>query len=81
MSWLHDRKKNVDGYPFKFVTMFEDDDYYYFLKSEDTVKKLIIEFLKIILGNKYFSSKYYDAKIIFQRVDQRPERYMLILFS
>ena len=42
-----EEKTNIDGYPFKFVTTFEDDDYYYFLKPEDIVKELIIEILKI----------------------------------
>ena len=32
-------KINVDGYPFKFMAMFENHDYYRFLKSEDTVKE------------------------------------------
>ena len=27
----------VDGYPYKFVTIFESVDYYCFLKLEDTV--------------------------------------------
>ena len=72
---------NVDGYPFKFVIVFEDDDYYCFLKSEDTVKELIIEFLKIILGNKYSSSKDYDANKIFQGVNIRPEKEKVSLFS
>ena len=59
-------KMNVDGFPFKFVTIFESVDYYFFLTSEDTVKELIIEFLKIMLGKKSGLSKDYDAKIIFQ---------------
>ena len=58
---------NIYCHPFKFVTMFENDDYYYFLKLEDTVKELIIEFLKIIIGKNYSSSKDYDTKIIYQR--------------
>ena len=74
-------KMNVDGYPFKFVIMFEDDDYYCFLISEDTVKELIIEFLKIILGNKYSSSKDYDTNKIFQGVNIRPEKDKISLFS
>ena len=74
-------KMNVDGYPFKFVIMFEDDDYYYFLKSENTVKELIIEFLKIILGKKYSSSKDYDTNKIFQGVNIRPEKDKISLFS
>ena len=72
---------NVDGCPFKFVTLFVDVDYYCFLKSEDTIKELIIEWFKIILGNKCHSSKDYDANLIFQGVTQRPERCILTLFS
>ena len=42
---------------------------------------MIIELLNIILGKKYSSSKDYDAKIIFQGVNQRPEKDILTLFS
>ena len=71
---------NVDGHPFKFVTMFENGDYQCFLKSEDTVKELIIELLKLVIGKNYSSSKDYDTKIIFKGVNQPPEinKYSLI---
>ena len=51
--------------------MIEDGNHYCFLKSEDIVKEFVIEFLTIILGKKYSSSKDYDVKIIFQGTDQR----------
>ena len=72
---------NIYGHPFKFVTMFENDEYYYFLKLEDTVTELIIEFLKIIIGKNSSSSKGYDTKTIFKGVNQPPERNVLTLFS
>ena len=52
----------------------------FFLKSEDTVKELIVEFLKIILGKNCALSKDYDAKIIFQWTNQLPEINILTLF-
>ena len=57
-----------DGYPYKFVTIFDNDTYFCFLDSEDTVKHLLTSFLTLILGDKYSSSKYYNAYIIFQGV-------------
>ena len=34
-------KMNVNGYPFKFVTHYNNESYYCFLKDEDKIKDLI----------------------------------------
>ena len=40
-----------------------------------------IEFLKIVLGNRYFSSKDYEANIIFQGVNLCSEKDILTICS
>ena len=54
-----------DGYPYKFVTPYENEEYFYFLRMNDTIKEILDEFLQIILGPKFSSSQDYGAKIMF----------------
>ena len=58
----------VDSYPYNFATFFDNDTNLCFLRSEDTVKDLIVSCLQLILGDKYSYSKDYNAYIIFQGV-------------
>ena len=43
---------NVNGYPYKYVTIFKNDTYNCFLKEEDTDQELISSFVKVILSKK-----------------------------
>ena len=54
-----------DGFPYKFVTFHENEEYFCFLRVEDTIKEMIDDFLQIILGSKYSSSQDYGAQIMF----------------
>ena len=54
-----------DGYPYNFVTPYENEEYFCFLRMDDTIKEILVEFLQIILGPKFSSSQDYGAKIIF----------------
>ena len=44
-----------DGFPYKFVTRHDDEEYFCFLRKEDTIKEMIDGFLIIILGSKFSS--------------------------
>lgn len=74
-------KINIDGYPYKFETIFESGTYFYFLGSEDTVKDLIRYFLEIILCNEYSSSNDYNTMIIFKGTRLSPEKEVFNLFK
>ena len=54
-----------DGYPYKFVTLHENEEYFCFLQMDDTIKEMLVGFLQIIVGPKFSSSQDYDAKIMF----------------
>ena len=43
-----------DGYPYKFVTFHENEEYFCFLKIDDTVNEMIVEFLEIIVVVEFF---------------------------
>ena len=48
-------KMTGDGFPYKFVTRHDDEEYFCFLRKEDTIKEMIDGFLIIILGSKFSS--------------------------
>lgn len=54
-----------DGYPYKFVTLHENEEYICFLRMDDTIKKILVEFLQITLRPKYLSSQDYGAQTMF----------------
>ena len=58
-------KMTEDGFPYKFVTRHENKEYFCFLRKEDTIKEMIIDFLIVILGSKFSSSQDYGAQIMF----------------
>ena len=54
-----------DGYPFKFVTFHENEEYFCFLQMDDTIKEMLVEFLQITVREKSSSSQDYGAKIMY----------------
>ena len=74
-------KMIVDGFPYKFVTLHDNEDYYCFLRKDDTIKELINEFLIVILGSKFSSSEDYDVKIIFSGKNQVPDLSIKNIFQ
>ena len=56
-----------DGYPYKFVTLYENEEYFCFLQMDDTIKEMLVEFFQIIVGAKFSSSQDYGAKIMYAR--------------
>ena len=54
-----------DGFPYKFATRHENEEYFCFLRVEDTIKEMIDDFLIIILGSEFSSSQDYGAQIMF----------------
>ena len=54
-----------NGFPYKFVTIYINEEYFCFLQVNDTVKEMNVEFLIIILGDKYCVSKDYGVTIYF----------------
>ena len=56
---------NGDGYPYKFVTPYENEEYFSFLRMDDTIKEILVEFLQFIIGPKFSSSQDYGTEIMF----------------
>ena len=54
-----------DGYPYKFVTPYENEEYFSFLRMDDTIKEILVEFLQIVIGPKFSSSQDYGTEIMF----------------
>ena len=54
-----------DGYPYKFVTLHENEEYFCFLQMNDNIKEMLVEFLQTIVGPKFSSSQDYGANIMF----------------
>ena len=54
-----------DGYPYNFVTLHENEEYFCFLRMEDTIKEMIVEFLQVIIGPKCPSAQDYETQIMF----------------
>ena len=53
-----------DGYPYKFVTFHENEEYLCFLQVDDTIKEMRVEFIQIIVGTIFSSAQDYGAKIM-----------------
>ena len=70
-----------DGYPFKFVTFHENEEYFCFLQIDDTIKEILVEFLQIIVGAKFSSSQDYGAKIMYARKIQPQETIIKNVFQ
>ena len=58
-------KMTGDGYPYKFVTLYENEEYVCFLQVDDYIKEMLAQFLQIILGVKFSSSHNYGANIMY----------------
>ena len=58
-------KMTGDGYPYKFVIFYKNEEYFCFLQVDDNIKEMLVEFLQIIVGAKFSSLQDYAAKIIF----------------
>ena len=54
-----------DGYPYNFLTLYENEEYFCFLQMDDTIKEMLVEFLQIIVSSKILSSRDYGANIMF----------------
>ena len=72
---------NVNGYPFEFVTHYNNESYYYFLKDEDTIKYLISQFLEIIVGPTYKPFQDYGAQIMFKGSIRKPDQAIFPISS
>ena len=70
-----------DGYPYKFVTFFENEEYFYFLQVDDTIKEMLVDFLQIIVGAKFPSSQDYGFKIIYTGKIQPQETIIKDVFQ
>ena len=70
-----------DGYPYKFVTFYENEEYFCFLQVDDTIKEMLVEFLQIILGVTFSSSQDYGAKIIYEGKIQPQEGIIKDVFQ
>ena len=72
---------NVNGYPFEFVTHYNNESYYYFLKDEDTIKYLISQFLEIIVGPTYKPFQDYGTQIMFKGSIRKPDQAIFPISS
>ena len=70
-----------DGYPYKFVTFYENKEYLYFLQVDDTIKEILIEFLQVIVGAKFTTSQEYGTKIIYAGKIQPQETIIKDVFQ
>ena len=75
-----DEMKHI-GHPFKCVTRYENEDYYCCLREVDTIKEILSQFLKIIMGNSYQSSKSYSARIAYNGATLSPDDKICQTFS
>ena len=59
------KKITGDGYHYKFVTFYENEEYFCFLQVDDTIKEMLVEFLQIIVGKIFHLYKNFGAKIMY----------------
>ena len=71
----------VNGYPFKFVTHYNNEIYYFFLKDENRIKDLISLFLEIIVSPTCKPSQDYGAQIIYRGLIRNPDQAILHISS
>ena len=50
-------KMTDDGYPYKCVIFYENEEYLCFLQVGDTIKEILVEFLQIIVGKNFHLHK------------------------
>ena len=82
LSWLYGWGEiNVNGYPFKFVTHYNNENYYCFLKDEDTIKDLISQFFEIFIGPTYKPFQDYGAQIMFKGSIRKPDQSIFPISS
>ena len=82
MSWLYGWGEiNVNGYPFKFVTHYNNEKYYCFLKDEDTIKDLISQFFEIFICPTYKPFQDYGAQIMFKGSIRKPDQSIFPISS
>ena len=75
-------KMTGDGYPYKFVTFFnENEEYFCFLQVDDIIKEMLAEFLQIVVGAKISSLQDYGAKIMYARKIQPQETIIKNVFQ
>ena len=75
-----DEMKHI-GHPFKCVTRYENEDYYCCLREVDTIKEILSQFLEIIMGNSYQSSKNYGARIAYKGATLSPDDKIFPILS
>ena len=54
-------------YPFKCVTLHDNEEYVCYLSEHNKIKDVVSTFIESIMSNKFEHSKYYEARIVHRR--------------
>ena len=78
---MRDDKRENTSYTFNCVTRYDNEDLFCYLSEVDSIKDVISQFLKIIVGKSFKPSKEYGARIAHEGKELSSDDKIFPIFS